>query len=431
MKSLFLCCLAIVLVALSSSAIPLPELEKSYEARCSALLNGKQESLKTLRESYLGALAKIEAKYQRAGRLDEVLLVKKEAKSIEDGTWPLSALPEQISLETNAPRKIYLSKHIAIEQEAAKELVQAADTMDKALDAQVVSLTKTGDLVNAKLAKTIKDGLDENPDISGARKLVANVRSDGSSRPALRIRRSGDNKEVLVHYDMRGKVSMDSPISNAEEQDKSIGDTSATVLGEFIGGEGYEVDSGTLFSEIFDKSDLGGITLTEIDHEFAKEIGESSGIALTVHDGAVNAYVSIPAVLPTQSVGGTTRISFDYFIPKSNQAVTGFQLIQGLSGGNPFGDKVFSTTGKWTDESATSEPLSEETTLLLYPVVSPDKKQAKLSSEPIVLREIRISQTRFTASIVQRLGENGVVTESFETPTTQPKFANNGELIPQ
>ena len=52
-------------------------------------------------------------------------------------------LPKEISLEANAPRKIYLGKHIEIEQQAAKNLVETADTMVRALRAQVVSLTKT------------------------------------------------------------------------------------------------------------------------------------------------------------------------------------------------------------------------------------------------------------------------------------------------
>lgn len=431
MKTVFLCCFLALFAATIASAITLPELEKSYETRCATIVNFKRNSLKTLQRSYLAALQSIETKYQRAGKLNEVLLVKKEAKSIEDSEWPLKALPKEISLDTSAPRKIFLRKHLEIDQQAAKDLSQTADTMAKTLDAQIVSLTKSGDLAAAKLAQTIKKSLDENPEISAARKLVANVRSDGSSRPALRIRRAGDEMEVLVGYDTRGKIGLDSPVINIDEKDKAIGDTSATVLGEFIGGKGYEVDPLILFSKIFDKDDLGEISLTEIDHEFKKEIEKSSGIAFTMHEGAVNPYISLPVILPVQSVGGTTRVSFEYLIPKSNHAVTGFQLIQGFSGGNPFGEKIFSTTGKWITESAVSEPHSEETRLLLYLNINPAEKQAKLSNEPVIIREIKIEQLCFTAYIIQRLGESGTIIESYNSPTTQPKLASNGELLPE
>ena len=99
-------------------------------------------------------------KYQRAGRLDEVLLVKDEIKNISDGKWPLLALPKKISLEVAEPRKLYLKKRIKIEQNAARETAKTADKMLALLEKQAVNLTKKGDLQQALLARQIKDDIE-------------------------------------------------------------------------------------------------------------------------------------------------------------------------------------------------------------------------------------------------------------------------------
>ena len=419
-----------VLLVLPCFGLTLKELETSYESKCSEIRLEKTTALESLRESYLGALRRIEAKYQRAGRLDEVLLVKHEAAAIEKAQWPLKSLPKAISLETSAPRKIYLKKHIEIEQQAAKDLAGTADTMEKALDHQVADLTKSGDLAEAKLAQQIKAEIAKDPHITSARQLLKNVRTDGSSRPALRIRRAGDNIEVLVHYDMRGKIGPESPVSNVEESDKSIGDTEAKNLGEFVGTEGYEVDPYVAMEKVFDKGELGDLTLTEVDSKLTTQYGESSGLALTLKEAAINPYISVPVTMTPTSTGGTTSITVRYFIPQSNKGITAFKFIQGLAGGSPFGGQMFDKTGKWEAQTIVSEPTSEESRLLLYLIRDATMKNTDLSGEPVVLGEIKIEQIAFTSYIVQRLGENRVVTEEFVNPEEQPKLTANGVLVP-
>ena len=66
------------------------------------------------------------------------------------------------------------------------------------------------------------------------------------------------------------KVSPDSPISNVEEKDKAIGDTTATVLGEFIGTEGYDVEPLTVFEQSFGQKDLGPLLMRGIVPTFKK-----------------------------------------------------------------------------------------------------------------------------------------------------------------
>ncbi|QTN32155.1 hypothetical protein HZ994_07370 [Akkermansiaceae bacterium] len=384
-----------------------------------------------LKESYLGALARIEAKFQRAGRLDEVLLTKDEAKDISEGKWPLAALPEKISLDVAAPRKIYLKKHIEIEQEAARKSADTADKMLALLDQQAVSLTKSGDLQQALLARQIKAEIESDATLVSARKLLANVRSDGTSRPALKIRRYGDNIEVIVRYDMRGKVSMDSPVSNVKEADKSIGDTTAKVLGEFVGAEGYVVDSYVHFERDFADSDFSGIALSAIGHQFSKQYGDFTALEFKILPNGVNPYVTLPVKMIPISIGGTTQISIRHFTPKTNRTVNGFKLIQGTAGGSAFGGKAFESAGEWITQTVISEPTSEQGSLLLYFTFAPDNKGADLTQEPIVIGHIKVEHVKFSAFLVQRLGDNGVITESFEEAEKQPKIISNGELLPQ
>ena len=58
------------LTALPASALTLGELEKSYDDKQSGIRLEKDKSMDGLKQSYLGALARIETKYQRAGRLE-------------------------------------------------------------------------------------------------------------------------------------------------------------------------------------------------------------------------------------------------------------------------------------------------------------------------------------------------------------------------
>ena len=253
--------------------------------------------------------------------------------------------------------------------------------------------------------------------------------TDGRSKPALRIRRYGDNIEVLVRYDARGKVSPDSPISNIEEKDKAIGDTSAKVLGEFIGAKGFNVDSYVMFEKTFDDEDLAGVsTGADAVSQPGEKVKGSVGMAFSIKEKAVNPTVLIPIRLPPKSVGGTSQMSFNYFIPDSNKAIAGFRIT---AGGTQFGGKEFSTRGNWTKESASSESYSEASTVYLYFIFNPKNNKAKLHEDKIVIGSMKVEQVKFTAFIVQRLGENGVISEEFKDPASQPKFATNGELLPQ
>ncbi len=420
--------LLLVLLALPAKALTLAELEKSYESKRTEIRLEKVKSMDTLKESYLGALARIEAKFQRAGRLDEVLLIKDETKDISEGKWPLAALPNKISLDVSAPRKIFLKRYIENEQDAARKTADTADKMLAILDQQAVTLTKAGDLQQALLARQIKTEIEADATLASARKLLANVLSDGTSRPALRIRRYGDNKEVIVRYDMRGKISPESPVSNVEEKEKAIGNTTAKTLGEFIGSEGSEADAALILQKTFDGNDPGGFALTEIEARFGDKFDGTTGMALSLKGKPVNPYASLAGAMPPSSSPGTNRFTIDYLVPKSNKGVTGFMLIQGTAGGNPLGDKLFTTNGKWVKESFAAGSTSESDQVLLYLKILPEKIEIDLTSDLIVLGSLKIEQIKFSAFVVERYGDSGVIAESFEDPAKQPVFATNGKL---
>ena len=420
------------LSALPASALTLGELEKSYDDKQSEIRLEKDKSVDGLKQSYLGALARIMTKYQRAGRLDEVLLVKDEMKDISNEKWPLLALPKKISLEVAAPRKIYLKKYIEIGQNAARQTAETADKMLALLEKQAVNLTKKDDLQQALLARQIKADIESDTKLTDARKLLANVMTDGRSKPALRIRRYGDNIEVLVRYDARGKVSPDSPISNVKEKDKAIGDTTATVLGEFIGTEGYDIEPLTVFEQSFGQKDLGPLLMRGIVPTFKKDEAGEIGVGLSIDPLEKNWRFGINDVAPPSSAPGTVRVSCRYFIPRKNKEILGFKFTGGVDGIKL--DKLFEKRGKWITESVEGTSAGKFGTILCYPLLNKTGGKAniaKASTEYLVLASLKVEQIKFSAFIVQRLGANGVITETFEDPTKQPKFATNGKLLTQ
>ena len=419
------------LTALPASALTLAELEKSYDDKQSEIRLEKDKSLSGLNEGYVGALARILTKYQRAGRLDEVLLVKDEIKNISDGKWPLLALPKKISLEVAEPRKLYLKKRIKIEQSAARQTAETADKMLALLEKQAVNLTKKDDLQQALLARQIKADIESDAKLASARKLLANVMSDGRSRPALRIRRYGDNIEVIVRYDMRGKVSMDSPVSNVEEADKSIGDTMATVLGEFVGAKGFDVDPYVSFAQTFDNVASEFLKPTDTDLGFKHTEAGETGVRLSFKVGGKYPYIHLGQLLPIEGSIGTAHITCTYFVPKSNKSLIGIHFKQGVRGGRPLGGLTFREKGKWSSPEFSAASASEQPDLLLYLDFTSNVFAERSTDEYLVLKDLKAEQIKFTAFVVQRLGENGVIVEEYKDSASQPKFASNGELLPQ
>lgn len=420
--------LFLALSALGCHALTLEELEKSYDQKQSDVRLEKEKSLTDLNESYLGALARIEAKYQKAGRLDEVMLTRQEIKDLTDDKWPLNALPEKITLELAAPRKIYLKKRIEIEQLAARKTTEAADRMRELLDKMAVDLTKEGNLEQALLARQIKAEIEANKDLGGARDLLSNVMSDGTTQSILHLRRYGDQIEVMVKHDARGRISMLSPIQNLQESDKSIGDTNARNLGEFVGAKNFDPAPFTIYRQGEAGKQIGTLRLGGIEGvEEPLEKGQSA-LRLSLDIKAVNACGAFQLAGPRTSAPGSVRARCQFLIPKSNKVLSGITITQG---GAPILYAEASKPDIWNEVDATGESRVEHEagTILLYLKRYPNTEVGAAAQDYVLIKDLHIEIVRFSAFLVQRFDKNGTELERHDTPEKQPLFITNGEFV--
>jgi hypothetical protein len=421
------CLVFLALSALHGFALTLEELEKSYEQKLSDVRLEKEKSLADLNEGYLAALARIEAKYQKAGRLDELMLTRQEIKDLTDKKWPLNALPEKISLEVAAPRKIYLQKRIEIERQAARKSTDTADKMLALLDKQAVDLTKEGNLQQALLARQIKAEIEANKELGTARELLSNVMSDGTTRNVLRLRRYGDNVEVLVKHDTRGQISFLSPIQNAEESDKTIGDTTAKNLGEFVGAKGYDPDPLTIYRQGDKENQIGKIQLIGI--EGSEEIQDKqTALRLSFDLKHDNPRGSFDPSGPRASAPGAVRVRGRFQIPKSNKVLSGVIITQG---GAPIVLADASKPDVWNEMDGTGESRAEHEagTILFYLKGHPNSNIANAAQDYLLLKDLDIEIVRFSAFLVQRFDKNGTELEHHDTPDKQPLFITNGDFV--
>jgi hypothetical protein len=421
------CLVFLALSALHGFALTLEELEKSYEQKLSDVRLEKEKSLADLNEGYLAALARIEAKYQKAGRLDELMLTRQEIKDLTDKKWPLNALPEKISLEVAAPRKIYLQKRIEIERQAARKSTDTADKMLALLDKQAVDLTKEGNLQQALLARQIKAEIEANKELGTARELLSNVMSDGTTRNVLRLRRYGDNVEVLVKHDTRGQISFLSPIQNAEESDKTIGDTTAKNLGEFVGAKGYDPDPLTIYRQGDKENQIGKLQLIGI--EGSEEIQDKqTALRLSFDLKHDNPRGSFDPSGPRASAPGAVRVRGRFQIPKSNKVLSGVIITQG---GAPIVLADASKPDVWNEMDGTGESRAEHEagTILFYLKGHPNSNIANAAQDYLLLKDLDIEIVRFSAFLVQRFDKNGTELEHHDTPDKQPLFITNGDFV--
>ena len=418
----------VVIAALSGHALTLEELEKSYEQKLSDVRLEKEKSLADLKESYLAALARIETKYQKAGRLDELMLTREEMKDITDGKWPLTALPEQISLDVSAPRKIYLKKRIEIEQQAARKTTDTADKMLALLDKQAVDLTKEGNLEQALLARQIKAEIESNKELGTARELLSNVMSDGTTLAVLRLRRYGDHIEVLVKHDTRGQISMLSPIQNVQESDKSIGDTTAKNLGEFVGAKGFDPDPCTLFQQGDKEKQIGNLRLSGINGREEAMENNVSALRLSLDINSKNPLGSFDPSGPRKSAPGAVRVRCHFLIPKSNKVLNGILIVQS---GNRILSSDESKPGIWNEADATGESSTEDEggALFIYLRSFPNSIIGAAADDYVMLKDLHIEIVRFSAFLVQRFDKNGTELERHDTPEKQPLFIANGDFV--
>ncbi len=428
-KSILALCLVIMIP--KSSALTLDELKVAYEVQILRVNQEKEESLDQLRNSYLKSLDKIEATYQKAGRLQDVLLVRKEKKLIESKRWPMAGLGKDAPANLKNGRRLFEKTQTERERKAAKQLIETAGKMETAVRKQILSLTKAGKIEEATVATELLKSTKTDPKLLDAIDLIARVGRDGSARPAFHLRRFGDGIEVVVSYDKKGKVSMDSPIKNVieiTENKKERGTTKAKALGEFVGAKGYEPDSWVIYKNDLVRGELGALKMTALKIESSAKTDDGQlGLKLIMPPKPLNPHVALGNALPPITEAGDYQVSFSYYLPNDNKGITGFAWHQGF--GAPIEEKFFEKSGSWMTESISSRSLNEMHHLRLYLSLEPGVAAADAAGESVFLKDLEVKQLAFSAYIVAQYDKEGQVDVTFPKSVDQKKLILAGSFV--
>jgi hypothetical protein len=248
---------------------------------------------------------------------------------------------------------------------------------------------------------------------------------------AYRIRRSGDQLEVLVRFDKSGQVSMDSPVENVVEITggrREKGDTKAKVLGEFVGAKKYEVDSYVAFESNMDEI-VPPLRAAGFELSPRTEIEGRHALRALLPNQVENPRVEWPDILPPVASSSNLKFEFAYFIPKTNQNLKGFTLRWGI--GTPMEGKSFDSLGRWSNEIFESESPNEYTTLRLYGLGVPQVGgKVNGGNESLYLDDLKVTYLSFAAHIVETYKDGKVVSRVIDEPTAQKAIVLSGKLLP-
>ncbi len=406
------------------------ELKVAYEVKLLALEKAYQADLEKLSSGYARALEQVQEKLQKAGRLEDVLKVVEEKKDLKLGKWPLGLLDDSAPADFLRLRKIYETSRIKADREHAEAVIDTADKMADLMVAQMKALTREGKITEAKKAKDLVEAIQVDEKINAAKELVRRVRLNQNAPIAYRLRRSGDDLEVLVRFDKSGKVSLDSPVENVTEitgGKKERGDTKAKVLGEFVGAKGYEADSFVSF-----ESDMDRISppLQAVNYELEPgvEIQGRKALRILMPVKATNPRVEWPGVLSPEGSSSRIKIDFHYLIPSENKKLKGFSFHYGLAA--PIEKKVMDTTGRWVAESLETESMNDYDMLRLFAQhLNGGGKTFDGGNESIYLDDLKVSYLAFAAHVVETYKDGKVVERFTEEPTAQKAIALAGKLL--
>ncbi|MEP4077643.1 hypothetical protein [Haloferula sp.] len=421
----------LLMVALMGSCLgdTIKDLENAYLARYDEANGKRKTQLEKLQDSYLTALKREMGKAQARGKLETVIPYRDEIQYVNDGKDPLPKLPAATNYQLKEMRGKFVEARQTIVKNHATSLIVLADKMVKVLEQREADFTKAGKIDEAIAARNVRETYGEDEEIQAARNLLKFAGGQEAAPAAVQLRRSGDNLEVLVRYDSKGKVSMDSPVENIREQTgkgEELGDTTATVLGEFVGAEGYEVDPWVAFHQVFDGDIPATFSLREMVGEPKSQEDEQVGLRLSYKVKATNPYVSLGPVLSPKSSPSAFKISCRYFVPESNQSLSGLSFVQ--SSGRPIGSGRLEERGKWAFGKLTGSPTSDSAVLLMYVTVGEGKKKTDIPEDYVTVGEIKIEHTSFTAHLHTRFGQSGAVEQRLDDPAKQPVVVSMGEL---
>jgi hypothetical protein len=408
-------------------ALSVEDLQVSFQAAVLKANESRDKQIGTLDQRYTAALANLQEKAQKKADLEEALAIKNEGKLIAEKTWPLPPVPGEHAKILNRPRQTYLKTRLGIEREWALSMSNLADKMEEALEAQVTSLTKAGNLKEAQRAKELLEKIQKDPELAKARELPSRVTRSGRSRAGYLVRRNGDDLEVLVRYDSEGKISLKSPVENVVEQTggkREKGKTNARTLGEFVGADAGFKESYVALNHTLEDGKLTPQEIYGVDISFQND----EGTVYEIRKGVKNAYLGFPNLLGTLSSPATYRISGELNIPKENKTLSGLFFRHGNSNGTVLGEQITSS-GNWqtvTREGAGGSPLP---LLRIHFTGFKLSDMKKVWGDRVVFKNLRVEFIKFSAHIVEKYGDSGEAMISEPDPSKQKLLVANGALV--
>ena len=411
----------------------LDELKVSYEVKMLELKNKHTRALDKLVTGYLGALERVQKKFQEGGRLGDVLKVTKEKEDLKNKAWPLPKLEKSLPADLVKLRKVYEKTRILVERENATAIVEVAIKMDGLLEKQTETLTKAGRIAQAKKAKVQRETIAADPKIVSSKNLLERVRLDQNAPVAMRIRRSGDHLEVLVRFDKSGDFSMDSPVENVVEitgGKKQKGETKATVLGEFVGAKGYQVDPYVAFESDLDDVLTPPMQAVSLEVKPGVTYEERKCLRIKMGPVAPNPRIEWPNLLEPETSASVVKLNFHYLIPLENQKLRGFAFHQGLLA--PLDGQVMTTRGRWVGKSIVAESVNNNANLRFYfEGLSGGGKTFNGGNEVVYLDDLKVTFQQFSAHSVATYKEGKVASKPVTDAEAQKSIILSGRLISQ
>ncbi|MDB4290459.1 hypothetical protein N9905_01085, partial [bacterium] len=132
--------------------------------------------------------------------------------------------------------------------------------------------------------------------------------------------------------------------------------------------------------------------------------------------------------LPNLAEQGTYRVQVRYFLPKTNREMDGFVLVHSVGGA--LAESEATVRGAWTTLDFQATAVNEHRNLLFYPKYNPNASKPYEGGDSVIIASIKVTHTKFSAFIVERLDTDGAVSETFPEAGAQPAFARNGKFIP-
>lgn len=421
---------AFIFFTASASARTLEQLKVSYEVKMLEVEKEHTQAVEKLVTGYLAALDREQKKLQKSGRLDDVLKVTKEKKDLKTKSWPLPKLDKTAPSGLIKVRKVYETTRIKTDRENAATITEVGVKMDSLLEKHTEDLTKAGDIEQAKKSKELRLSISTDPKILSAKNLLERVRLDRNAPVAMRIRRSGDDLEVLVRFDKSGNLSLDSPVENVVEitgGQKQKGDTKATVLGEFVGAKGYDVDPYVAYESSLDSKPPPPMQVVSLEAKPGFTHEKRKCLQVKMGPVAPNPRIEWAGMLEPTTSASQVKIDFQYFIPNENKKLRGFAFHQGLLA--PLDNQVMDDRGRWVSKTIVADPINTNTNLRFYfERYSGSGKTFNGGNEVVYLDDLKVTFIKFAGHVVAPYEDGEVVGEPVTNPEKQKAIIQSGRL---